>query len=357
MDIIRGIQLLYDWEFDQAEGLFNKVIAEKPKDPAGYFYLAMATWSRLAAGFWSPENVRQYGERIERSVSVARKRIENGAADGFTYFYLGAALGFKGRFQLMKRKWLSSFFLALEAIDALGTCLKMDPNNRDALYGLGFYDYYTARLSGVLRFLSYLLLRKGDKKEGLRKLHIAANEAIYSAIEAKNTLLHIYLFLEPGYYQARPLAEELAERFKEDPRNKHLQGVTYIRLGLDSEYREVVDFFSRRSRMETSLGKASIWGNRGLYLEAGYYLFHDQYDRARSKLETILSNTDSEKDPFMIAWPLLKIGMSYDLEGKREKALEYYNRILEMENGAGAQFLAEKYIDTPVKGTDPFLGY
>ena len=109
--------------------------------------------------------------------------------------------------------------------------------------------------------------------------------------------------------------------------------------------------------METSLGKASIWGNRGLYLEAGYYLFHAQYDRARSKLETILSNTDSEKDPFMIAWPLLKIGMSYDLEGKREKALEYYNRILEMENGAGAQFLAEKYIDTPVKGTDPFLVY
>ena len=47
-----------------------------------------------------------------------------------------------------------------------------------------------------------------DEEKGLRKLHIAANEAIYSAIEAKNMLLHIYLFLEPGHFQAPPLAED-----------------------------------------------------------------------------------------------------------------------------------------------------
>ena len=59
----------------------------------------------------------------------------------------------------------------------------------------------------------------------------------------------------------------------------------------------------------------------------------------------------------MIAWPLLKIGMSYDLENKRKMALDYYNNILEMKNGAGAQFLAEKYIDEPPERGDPFLGY
>ena len=64
-----------------------------------------------------------------------------------------------------------------------------------------------------------------------------------------------------------------------------------------------------------------------------------------------------EKDPFMIAWPLLKIGMSYDIENKRKMALDYYNSILQMENGAGAQFLAEKYIDEPAERGDPFLGY
>ncbi len=53
-DIIMGIDLLYDEQFDDAEGLFRKVIAESPDKPIGYFYLAMVTWSRLSSGFGLP---------------------------------------------------------------------------------------------------------------------------------------------------------------------------------------------------------------------------------------------------------------------------------------------------------------
>jgi hypothetical protein len=59
----------------------------------------------------------------------------------------------------------------------------------------------------------------------------------------------------------------------------------------------------------------------------------------------------------MIAWPILKKGMSYDLEGKRDTALGLYRQVLKMENGAGAQFLAEKCIDAAPRKGDPFLGY
>jgi len=356
-DISQGIELLYDCEFDRAENLFHGIIAESPKNPVGYFYLAMVTWSRLAYGFWSPEIVRQYGMRIDRVVSVATERIENEKADSFTYFYLGGALGFKGRFQMMQRKWLSSFFQARNAVAAFKTCLKMDPNNKDVLLGFGIFDYYTARLSGVLKFLTYLLIHEGDKHEGLRKLHAAANESIYSAVEAKNVLLYIYLFMEPLSNKARPLAEELAERFQNNARFKLLQGVTYIRLGMDSEYRGVVDSLYERSHKESSLKAASLWSNRAFYLEASYYLFHGQYDMARSKLDVILSQTYPTSDPAMVTWPLLKKGMSYDLGGQREKALAYYRRILKVKNGGGAQFLAEKYIKSPIKERSRFLGY
>jgi len=356
-NIIRGIALLYDWKFDESESVFLNEIEKRTDDPMGYFYLAMVTWSKLASGFWTPEMVEQYGERIDKTISVAKQRIEKGEADSFTYLYLGGALGFKGRFELMRRKYFSSFLLALDAIEALKTSLKMDPDNKDVLFGLGIFDYYTARLSGVLRFLSFLLIHKGNKEEGLRKLHIAADEAIYSTIEAKSLLLHIYLFLEPGYSKALPLAEELANRFKEAPRNQYLQGLAYVRLGMHSEYREALAYFNRRAQKEASPMNASLWSKQGLYLEASYYLFHHRYDMARSKLQIILSQKNPEKDPFMIAWPLLKIGMSYDIEKKRKMALDYYNSILKMENGAGAQFLAEKYIDEPAESGDPFLGF
>ncbi len=355
--ILQGIEHLYNLEFDRAEELFGLKIASAPNEPAGYFYLAMVSWCELAAGFWSPDVVKTYGERIDRAVAVAEKVIKEGEPNSYTYFYLGGALGYKGRLLLMEHEYLSSFFLAMDAVKALKTCQKMDPTNKDVLYGLGIFDYYTARLSGVLKFLSFLLIHKGDKEEGIRKLHTAANEALYSATEAKSVLLHIYLFLECEYDKALPLAREMARRHWKDPRNHYLEGVAYIRLNMIEEYEGILNYLYHQGRTLTSPREAIFWQNRGSYLEASYCLWRGRYEQARSLLEAILERTDARQDPSMAAWPLMKLGMIHDLEGAREKALECYWHIMGLENGAGAQFLAERYARSPAVANDPFLGY
>jgi len=355
--IIKGIDLLYDEQFDEAEILFHNVITDFPEKPEGYFYLAMVTWSRLAAGFWSPDTLGEYRERIDWTIQVAKSRIKHNVADSYDYLYLGGALGFRGRLELMKGKWLSSYFLARDAIDALNVCYKMDPNNKDVLLGLGTFDYYTARFSGFLKFLTYLLVHRGNKEEGLRKLHVAAKEAVYSSTEAKSMLIHIYLFVEEEYQKALQLADELAKKYQRTPRYKFLQGVSYIRLGMEAEYKGSVLHLREKSLLASSVREAGMWAKRALYLEAVHDLFHGHYGAARSKLDVILKGADPENDPAMIAWPLIKIGVSYDLEGKREMAMKYYRQILNMENGAGAQFLTKKYLDSPPKKNDPFIGF
>jgi tetratricopeptide (TPR) repeat protein len=354
---LKGIELLYNLEFDVAEGLFQEVVAESPDRPAGYFYLAMVTWSRMVAGFWAPETVNEYKKRIDRTVQVAKARIKNKVADISDYFYLGGALGFMGRYEMMQGKWFSSFLVSKKAIKAMKTCRKMNPNNRDVLLGLGTFDYYTARLSGVLKFLSYFLLHKGDKNEGLRKLYIAAREGTYSATEAKSVLLHIYLFFEEDCSEALPLARELGEKYDQDPRYPLFQGVACIRLGLDKEYMETVSYMRERSRKAPSAKKALLWKRRSLYLESIHDLFHFRYPEARSKLQLILMQTDKEDDPAMIAWPLVKIGLTYDFEGDRKTAKTYYRKVMNMENASGAQFMAEKCLDECPGEKDPALGY
>ena len=356
-EIIRGINHLYDLDFDEAEKCFSTIVAEKPDHPAGYFYMAMVTWSRLSVGFWTTQNLKEYVERIDQTISVARRGIEKNEKDSRSYFYLGGALGFKGRFELMQQNWFSSYNLAYDAIQALKTSQKLDPDNKDVLLGLGIYDYYTAKLSGVLKFLTYLFLHKGDKDEGLRKLHVAANEAVYSGLEAKSMLIHIYLYLEEDYFKALPLVQDLRARFKKNPRYPFFEGLVYIRQARDARYQEVVDSLRAESLKKGTRANHLIWENQARYLEATYHLFRGQTRQARSKLDAILSQADPELDPDMIAWPILKKGMSYDLEGKRDTALEHYRRVLKMENGAGAQFLAEKCIDEAPKKGDPFLGY
>ena len=355
--IIKGITHIYALEFDQAEKGFKKIVSENPEYPVGYFYLAMVTWSRLSAGFWTPENLQEYVRRIDLTLAVAQQRIDRNPLDSLSYFYLGGALGFKGRFELMQHKWFSSYNLAYDAIEALKACHRLDPDNKDVLLGLGIYDYYTAKLSGVLKLLTYLFLHQGNKEEGLRKLHAAAGEAIYSGIEAKSMLIHIYLFLEEDFYKALPLVKDLRSRFKKNCRYDFFEGVIYIRLGLEARYLEVLDSMRLQSRSEGSEQGRRIWENQALYLEASYHLFREQPEQARQKLDAILAQADPVNDPAMVAWPILKKGMSWDLEGKREKALEHYRRVLKMENGAGAQFLAEKCIDSAPRKGDPFFGY
>ena len=357
-EVVRGIDLIYNWEFDQAESLFERLIHENPEDPIGYFYLAMVSWSRLASGVWTNKMVEEYGRRIEKTVEVAENAVDKNKNDCYAYFYLGGALGFEGRFKLMERKFLSSFFLAQDAVKALNTSLEICPDNQDILFGLGIFDYYTARFSGVLKFLSYLLIHRGDKEEGLRKLQCAADGAVYSSIEAKSLLLHIYLYMEEDHYdKALALAEELTERYPGNARFKFFEGVSYIRLNKYAGYENVVNFFREKGRRMPSRNQALIWENRGIYLEACYDLSHDKVSKARAELETILFKVDPMADPSMLAWPLLKLGMSYDMEEKRKKALNYYEQILNLENGAGAQFLAYKYKRKPAVKSDPFIEY
>jgi tetratricopeptide (TPR) repeat protein len=357
LDLLRGIDLLYDLDFDEAERIFARLVSENPKKPAGYFYMAMVSWSKLSFGFWTSETLKEYLDRIDLTISMARKRIENREADSFDHFYLGGALGFKSRFELMRYKWFSSYLLAYEAVSVLRKCAKMDPSNVDVLLGLGIYDYYTAKLSGVLKFLTYILLHKGDKEEGLRKLHTAANHALYSRLEAQSMLLHIYLFMEEDFEKALPFAQDLASRFPNNPRYKFFEGIVHIRAGRDDRYTQILDFIRTESARQKSKANARMWAGQALYLEAGYHLFRNRLEQARAKLDAVLAQVDPATDPAMAAWPLLKKGMSYDLEGKRERALQLYREVLAMENGAGAQFLAEKCIAEAPKQGDPFLGF
>lgn len=126
---------------------------------------------------------------------------------------------------------------------------------------------------------------------------------------------------------------------------------------MDRKYHDTVNLLRQRSLQAKTLSEAGLWGQRALYLETVYDLFQKQYHDARTKLEVILNKKDSLNDPEMIAWPLMKIGMSYDLEGNREEAVNYYQKVLNMENGSGAQFVAKELLKRPLKQNDPFIGY
>ncbi|MBN1851036.1 MAG: hypothetical protein JW932_20920 [Deltaproteobacteria bacterium] len=175
-------------------------------------------------------------------------------------------------------------------------------------------------------------------------------------MEAKSHLIHIYLFIESDIKKALPLAAELADRFQNNPRYRFLEGVCDIRLNREIEYKDLLKYILKKTDTDKTF-MSSIWKARALHLEAATFLFNGRFHDARRKLNEILLLANPSSDPTMAVWPLLKIGMSYDIEGDRTKAMDCYHHIIHLKNGAGAQFLAKKYLQNPPDSDDPFLGY
>jgi len=353
--LILGTELLYNRDFRQAEIQFLKMISEAPDHPSGHFYLAMVNWSQLASGFWTREILDLYDKRIGWAIDVAQKAVNRDRNSAEAHFYLGGSLGFKARFYLMQERYFQSFLLALRAVDSLRICRELDPDNRDVLFGLGVFEYYTAKLAGLLRFLSHFLIHPADREAGLEKLHIAADEGIVTRIEAQSTLLHIYLFMEDNPESALPLAERLTREFPENPRFPYLLGSAQLRLGQETE--ATIALLKERTDKALRPAARIIWEQHEEYLQATTHLVSGRLNEARAVLRSILARVDPQNDPFMAAFPLVKLGMSHDLAGERETALALYAQVLSMENGGGAQFLAKKYQAAAILPDDPFLLY
>jgi hypothetical protein len=128
-------------------------------------------------------------------------------------------------------------------------------------------------------------------------------------------------------------------------------------MGRDSRYRDILREFIAKGSREDIYPSALWWERRALYLEATYALFKGHFVDARKRLHAILGHPDLANDPAMVAWPRIKLGMSYELEGRRGKAEKYYKGIIRMENAAGAQFLAKRLLQNDLKRDDPFIGY
>ncbi|MFH1243807.1 MAG: hypothetical protein V1689_15820, partial [Pseudomonadota bacterium] len=153
------------------------------------------------------------------------------------------------------------------------------------------------------------------------------------------------------------IARDLSGKYDQNARFKVLEGVSYVRLGMESQFRDIIYDLRQRGLKASSPQTASMWERQALYLETIYQLFHGHYSAARAKLAFLLNHADVKNDPYMVAWPLLKMGMSYDLEGNREEATKWYRKVIDMKIGAGAQFLAQRLLEYPAQKKDPFIGY
>jgi len=348
-----GIRLVYNLSFDSARAEFLAVQRARPDHPAGYFFLAMVSWWKIVSDLTNTSHDDRFLAELDRVIDLCDKRLEKDENDLAALFFKGGALGFQGRLHGNRDDWIKAANAGREALPIVRKAYALSPGNHDILMGMGIYNYYAAVVPELYPIVKPLMIffPKGDKARGLEQLRTASDHARYAGVEASYFLMLALQNIERRHSEALPIALRLHREFPRNGIFHKYVGRCQAALGNWGEMRnvfaEVLELAS-----EHRVGY-DVVAER----EAEYYLglYEMQAERNEEALRHFYRSDElsrsldiKELSGFMTVTNL-RIGMIYDLQGKRKLAVEQYHKVLKMKDFLDAHRQAEEYLATPYK--------
>lgn len=350
--IKKGIDYIYNIQFDSAEVLFKKLMLDYPESPAGRFFLAMIDWWKIAI---EPDNESLdeiFFEKLEDVIYHCDQILKTDEKNLDAIFFKGGSIGFRGRLRALRDSWIKAADDGREALPLLQLAWSIDSTNYDILFGMGIYNYFAEVIPEHYPYIKPLMIffPRGNKLLGIQQLKTAAEKAKYASTESKYFLLTIFYHFEDDIYQARIFADQLHQQYPMNPVFHRNLGRTYVRTGdYENASKIFLEIFER--------GKSNLPGyTKNALREAAYYIgmnfrLEGIYDSAAYYFQKCLDiskeiDKKGEESGFQTS-AALNLGIVYDLMNKREEAIKFYNYVLSIKDWGDAHSSAKKHIISP----------
>jgi len=349
-----GIKQIYGIKFPEAEKTFKSLIAAYPNRPAGKFFYAMIDWWKIIL---APDNESYddiFYQKLERVINQCDDLLDKNPENIDALFFKGGAIGFRGRLRAYRESWLKAAGDGREALPIVEEAAKLDPKNVDVKLGFGIYNYYVAVLPDKYPALKPIMLffPGGNKKQGISDLEYVAREGKYAKYEARYFLMNIFYSYEENFNEGEKYAKMLNSDFPDNPSFERWLGRIYARQG-KSKLSAQIFWDVLRKNKKSFTGYTFLPVKR----EADYYVAY-QY-RLEGKLDSakiffkdcanLSKKIDKDEESGFLINSYLYLGMIADASNERARAVEYYNRVLDMKEFKNSQSLAEQYLKTPYK--------
>jgi tetratricopeptide (TPR) repeat protein len=342
-----GIRHIYNLEFDSASVEFRTVQTVYPHHPVGFFLDAMVDWWAITTNQRDKRVDDRFLKKIDHIVRMCDSILENNPNDIVGLFFKGGIIGFRGRYYVTRDNWASAALDGKTAFDLVQKCQEIAPGNRDVMLGTGIYHYFVEaipeRYPAVKPFMAFL--PPGDKRTGIAELKLAAQSARYAATESKVVLLNLLYGLEKNYPEALTLAQQLVQDYPKNSMFKGYLGRCYVQLSnyekMEETWRDILNnCIDKRVGYDNILAREAMyyigWSlmQRGKHEDALKYFYKcDEFSR---KLDTKITG-----------WMTMlntRIGNIYDVQGKRELAVQQYNKILSWEDINDSHKYAKQFL-------------
>lgn len=348
----KGLDHLYNMEFEQARRMFELIDERYPNHPVGPFLLALNTWWEILLDLNDESHDAVFFAAMEEVIERSERLLKKNPSDFDAMFFKGAALGFRGRLRSNRGDWFRSAKDGLRAMDYVLGVARREPENADYAFGKGIYDYYAAAIPEKYPYVKPVMIffPNGDKQRGIRELERTVRHGRFIRTEAAYFLLQIYYLFEDDFDKSVHYATWLRERHPKNSFFHTFEGRVYAKWGHWVKVRFIFDEVLRRYQNRES-GYNAAAAEQALYFLARSHMVYGEFDAALDRLNSLqaLAARDEQKSYFEVLGRLRE-GMVYDAMGRRSQAVMAYRQVLSMEDRSGAHDRAKRYLENPYSG-------
>ena len=347
----KGIDLVYNLEFERAEQEFQHLVAAYPQHPAGYFFIAMVDWWRILMDIDNESLDDRFIAKLDVVIDKCDSILDINPDDVTALFFKGGSLGFRGRLRANRGSWVKAANDGRLALPIVQRAYKIAPGNFDILLGIGIYNYYAEAIPEQYPIVKPLMIffPAGDKKKGIEQLILAAVNAKYAATEAGYFLLQLNYTHEKQFDKALQISQKLFAQFPNNVVFHRYVGRCFVSLGRWEKARLTFDNILSRCG---NPGAAIVGYSESAKREALYYLGvqavnigkYDDALRNFYRCDEVSRELDKNGESGFMVMANLRIGFVYDLQSNRDLAVVQYRKVLAMKKFENSHDQAEQYL-------------
>ncbi|MFT5088758.1 MAG: hypothetical protein ACI8PG_003123 [Planctomycetota bacterium] len=346
--IQRGIDLIYNLHFDEADAHFAAIIKADPENPLGYFFSAMVAWWRVLIDLENRTHDEAFYKKLEQCIAVCDQRLKEDPLDFDAILFKGGAIGFRGRLRGDRNQYIKAARDGLRSLSLLDKSRQLEPSNKDILFGQGLYNYFAKvmpKRHAIIRPVM-IFLPDGDRELGLEQLRQVAKEGLYARTEAAYFLAQIYRIFENDSNASLPYLQTLYARYPTNALFHRYTARTLVEVG---RWPEAIALYGQYTKRHYD-GQTGyhVYG----HIEARYYLgryafFRRQYAKAREEfliVDQLMEDSPRESDLAYAALANLYLGMAADTQKNLPEAQTRYKKVLELPEYDGSHKRAKRFL-------------
>ena len=348
----RGLDRLYDMDFNGADAVFAGISKRYPDHPVGPFLEALSPWWQIQVNLYDESRDDAFLKAMDTVLDRCERRLKKDREDLDGMFFEAGAHALRGRLYADRERYFKAARDGQKALHYLEEVRKRDPQNPDLLLGAGLFDYLVDVVPRQHPFLKVFtsFFPKGSRERGLAELSQAAEKGQFVSTEAAFSLLQIYFVFEDDYATSLHYARLLRERYPDNSLFHVYEGRSFARLNLWDEARRTLQEVAER-QAEGKPGYRGDVAEQALYLLARDAVRRRQFPEALDLLQRLEREPQHgrEESVYKTLGRLYR-GMALDALGQRDEAVRFYRMVRSAKGPDSARDLAKNLLKAPYPG-------